>query len=585
MRNPRWFAPGLAVLLFAAPVRAQDSSLAAIPAQSPIVLHIRGIERTKNRLLTTVKNALPDLGQQIQAQLEMGLQQALEGRELRGLPAEGPVFFVFTEMPKPGGEVPAVALVFRVTDGAAFRKGILSEDERKTLKRDPAGFEEVMLRNHAAFLLDRGGYTIITPSKDVAAQFTKPRPGLGGKLSPDLARKLLEADVSLYVDTAAVNKEYGDQIQGGRQILELVMQQGDTGVNKGTMAMARNMLGGAFQVFADSRAFLLAFEFRPEGLALHGGVQVGADSKTNEFLKTVKPSELTEVGTLPLGQMAYTAMRLGPALGKILQPLMMGAAADPESEPGKAMQQALDQIAAAGPRALLQAQGLRGEGLQVGQYADTAKAAQAHLALLRSLKEGVNFNSISIKKAEVKADAQKHRGFQLHHAQLVWDFEKMGEGQPGGKEVAEAMKKMLGEGTEIWFGTDGKVYVQVSAKEWPKAQKYLDTYLDGKTTVGQAPTFAAARKQLPAQATLLALYDVPQFTQAMSEILGAVFKGMGMGNPGQAPAGGPGKLSFAGGVVTLQAGQASFDVWIPGAAAAEVRRHAEPFLRGMRGGN
>jgi hypothetical protein len=585
MRNPRWFAPGLAALLLAVPARAQDSALAAIPAQSPIVLHVRGIERTKDRLLTTVKNALPDLGQQLQAHIEMGLQQALEGRELRGLPAEGPVFFAFTEMPKPGGDVPAVALVFRVTDAAAFRKGILTEDERKTLKRDPAGFEEVMLRNHAAYVIDRGGYITITPSKDVAVQFTKPRPGLNGKLSPDLARKLLEADVSLYVDTAAVNKEYGDQIQGGRQILELVMQQGDTGVNKGTMAMARQVLGGAFQAFADSRAFLLAFEFRPEGFAVHGGVQVGPDSKTNEFLKTVSPSELNEVGSLPAGQMAYTALRLGPALGKVLQPLLLGAVADPDSEQGKAIRQALEQIAAAGPRALLQAQSLGGEGILVGQYADPAKAAQANLALFRALKEGVNFNSIIIKQAEVKPNAQKHRDFQLHHAQLVWDYEKMAEGQPGGKEVAEAMKKMLGEGTEIWFGTNGKVYVQVAAKDWAKAQSYLDAYLAGKTTVGQAPAFAAARKQMPAQGTMLALYDVPQSARAASEILGAVFKGMGLGNPGQAPAGGPGKPSFGGAIVTFQAGQASFDVWIPGAAVAEVRRQVEPLLRGMRGGN
>ncbi len=585
MRYTRWLASSLAVLVlpWATLAQEQKSALAQVPAGSPIVVQIRGVERTKNRLLTLVKNAVPDLAPTVQGQVDAGLKQMLTGRELTGLAADGPVFIVFTEMPKPGETPPALAVVLRTTDAAAFRKGILTDDERKTLKRDPAGFEEAQVTNEPTYFVTRDNYVVITPKKEVATQFTKSQPGLDTKLNKEVARRLLEADVALYVDTTAVNKEYGDQIKGGRQLLELVLQQGQTGIQKGQMELVKNFVTGVFQAFDDSRTFVLSVDFRPEGLALHGGIQIAPNTPSNGFLKPLKPMDLSEVSSLPAGQMAYSVARFDPSLGKVLQQLMMGLMVDPESEQGKTIQKALDQLAQAGPRCLLQAQNLRSEGIQVGQYSDPAKAVQAVQALFQALREGGSFSNIALKTADVKAGTQKHRDFVLHQAQLVWDFEKMAEAQPGGKDLAEAMKKILGESLTIWFGTNGKIYVQVSARDWAGAQKYLDAYLDGQATVGKEQAFQEARKQLPAQATMLALYDVPQMAQLTSDMLYTIFKSTGLGNVGEPPAVAKGKLSFGGGVVTLQSENASFDLWIPASAAGEFRKRFEPLIRSMQG--
>ena len=50
--------------------------------------------------------------------------------------------------------------------------------------------------------------------------FTKKVTGLDGKLGKETAQRLLGADVSLYLDAAALNKQYGDQLQGARFLLE-----------------------------------------------------------------------------------------------------------------------------------------------------------------------------------------------------------------------------------------------------------------------------------------------------------------------------------------------------------------------------
>ena len=59
--------------------------------------------------------------------------------------------------------------------------------------------------------------------------------------------------------------------------------------------MAKNIFAGFFQGFEDSRTFVLSLQFPPEGLALHGGVQIAAGSQTNDVLKALKPADLGDV--------------------------------------------------------------------------------------------------------------------------------------------------------------------------------------------------------------------------------------------------------------------------------------------------
>ena len=57
---------------------------------------------------------------------------------------------------------------------------------------------------------------------------------------------------------------------------------------------------------------------------------------------------------------------------------------------------------------------------------------------------------------------------------MKWDFEKQFANLPAGaQQMAEAMKKLTGEGVTTWFGALDGAVVSVQAKDWKSAEKVL----------------------------------------------------------------------------------------------------------------
>jgi hypothetical protein len=569
-------------LVLAVPAWAEETpgaALAQVPAKAPVVLHVRGFERTKDRLATLVKNAVPDFAPVVQGKLEDGLKKALNERELKGLAKDGPIFLILTEMPS-GQETPSGAVIARVTDYGQFRDGLLKEDERKNLKKESAGYETVTVDEREVFFVDHKGYAVVTTNKDVALQFTKKQAGLDGKLDAATARELLDSDVALYVDVGAVNEAYGDQLKGFRQLLPVLLGQAgeQAKLDKNTQEMVRVLYDGIFQLIEDSRAFLLAADFRPDGLAVHTKARVGADTKSNSFLKNSKPAALEGVGKLTQGQLGYFGIRFEPGMAKMYQQMVAGAGG--EGDENKAVAEALKKMEEAGAETMVMDFNLPARGLAVWTYKDPVKAVQAQLRLYESMDAGGSVGSAILKdKPKVKADAETHRGFKLASVSLTWDAEKMADKAGGVPQVAELMKKAVGDGLNSWFGTDGKAYVQVMADNWEAARRQLDDYLDGKSTVAGQQLFADARKRLPAEATLIGLVDGPLYVQKASELIFPVLKGQGLpvNLPPMKASAGKGYIGLA---VTLQPERGSLNLWLPVSVVKEIRKMVQPALEG-----
>jgi hypothetical protein len=214
-------------------------------------------------------------------------------------------------------------------------------------------------------------------------------------------------------------------------------------------------------------------------------------------------------------------------------------------------------------------------GLQVWHYKDPAKAVEAQIKVFEAMKPGGSFQTAMLKdKPELKTNAQTHRGFKLNAVSLQWDFDKIAESNPAGKQMVEVMKKMMGEGMKSWFGTDGKVYVQVAAKDWESARSHLDQFLDGKNAIGQEKAFQEARKQLPAEATILGVIDAPVYGQMITEIMQVALKGQGIPFPIPTLKAEKGK-SYFGMAVTLRPQHGSMDFWLPASAVQEFRKMVE----------
>src|SRR5947209_19177981 len=98
MTRNRWthLAAGLLILALAGSGMAAEktSALAQVPAGSKVVVYVRGWEGARERLMTMLKNALPDLAPQLEAKLDDMIREGLQGRELKGLPKDGALFLV-----------------------------------------------------------------------------------------------------------------------------------------------------------------------------------------------------------------------------------------------------------------------------------------------------------------------------------------------------------------------------------------------------------------------------------------------------------------------------------------------------------
>ncbi len=573
------------VTLLVGTASGQESPLAQLPANTSVVFQVRGVERTKNRLVAFLKNALPDLAPVIEAQVDELLKNGFDGgRHFNGLNKDGPHFLIFTELPMPGTEQPKIAGVFRLNNYQEFVKGLLKEEEFKELKPTKDGYDVAMMGNEETYFIDRKDYVLITGNKDLAGQLAKKGPGFEGKLKPEIAKKLLDADVSAFVDMNVVNKEFGGQIQSFHQLFDLGFAQAGEQLGKANAEMIKGILEGFFQFVEDSSGILLAAEFRPEGLAFHLQAQVGGDSKTNALFKSTQKSTFESLGQLPAGQLAFTGMSLAGPNYKLFQLMTQGAIEDVAKE----IKDAQADLEKSGPEVWIGSFQMPMQGIQVTTYKDPAKASAAQLKLMQGLKEGENFMNITLKsKPEVKPEAQNYQGFKLHSASFVWDFDKTIEKQ-GGKQVpeetrkqmAEAMKKLMGDQANLWFGTNGKSYVQVTAKDWPVAQNLLSQFLEGKSAIKDQKAYQDTRKLLPAQSTLLALVDALPYFQAMGNYVLSVLKAtpLPIAIPVQSLPAVKGEPAYLGFAVTLESGRGGMDFWLPATAVKEVRKLVDAVL-------
>jgi hypothetical protein len=597
MTRHRWLGsyPLLVGLLLAAPApAAEESPLAQIPAKTPIVVSIHGFKRTTDRLITTIKNALPDLGPTIQTHIADFMKQGfLEGRELKGLKDDAHIFLAVTGLPKGEDEdEPSLAVVVRVTDYKTFRDSLMTEDERKDLKEEKAGYEVATIHGQELYFVNRSGYAVVSPAKKVAQKFIPKEKfkGLDSVLSKGTAEKLLETDIAVYADLAAITKNYADQIKGVKQLIDDALERApDAGfASKEKVEMIQAISGALFQALADGRVVLLTCDFRPAGAALHMEVNVPTDSKSNGFLKTMKPSSLAGLKSLPASFTTFTAIDFGYQAYKAFHPIMKCLAAGPEDDDkgnNKAILAAMDEFLAAKPLRYLSASKTGGStGFQVWEFTDPAKGVAAQLKLMKALKKGGEYQFVPIKETPVvKANAEKYRDAPLHFAGIKWDLEKLAEDTPGGEELVKFMKKTAGEGMNLWFGVVDQRYMQVMAPDWKTAKKLLDDYFDKKDMIGsdKHKMFIEARDNLPRDASMVCMTQAGPLAHTIGESIYAIAKGQGLPfniNP-------PGKLakriqsSYLALALTMQAGRGSFDLWLPGAAARDFRAVFEPMFK------
>ncbi|MBX7103209.1 MAG: hypothetical protein K1X57_03965 [Gemmataceae bacterium] len=577
-----WMAIGWAGASAAPAPLSADSPLAAVPAQAPIVVHIRGVDRVKGRVKATMTAAAPDFGALAAGQVDAMFGQLFEGRKTDAIPANGSAFLAFLEVPGPGGDVP-MAVILRVNSYAAFKTSFLLPDEARELKSVADGIDRAEIKGTETFLVDKKDYVILTQKKEYAETLAKQYTGLDGKIAKPLAVRYLEQDLGIYVNLASVNKTYGDQIRQGREFVMTMMDQAGGQLEKGQLEAAKKMYGALFQLVLDGEGMVFGLDFRPEGIALHMQAQVGAETESGQVLKSQKPSGLEQIGKLPGGQLMYTGVDVSPESMRALTSGLQGLQAG-EGDAKKLVDAALTQLADAKGKAMYSSMNYPPSGVTFQEYADPGKAVAASIALYKGFGDGAGYmGGVFKSKPEIKTDAEEFRGVKFNHVKLQFDLDKMAELVPGaGDGMKAAYKKVLGDNMNVWFGTDGNRMLTITAKDWAEARGKMEKFLDGKGLIADSQAFQATRKQLPAQASMLYMIDAGPFANWMADYMVTMFKAM----PGL-PFNLPESIkpvettsSFIGFSIAMQPERGAIDLYIPVTAVQEIRKVAMQLFMG-----
>ncbi len=563
-----------------APVPAGRSGLDQVPDSAPLVIHLRGIKGTHDRLVNLMKKALPDVWKKYESQIddffEKGPDNVLSGRKLSGLAEDGPHFLALLELPKPTeNSPPKMAFILTVKDYKEFHDNILTEEQRKNSKDEGDGIESVNTGSDTAYFVDRKGYAIITPDKETAEKFTKNKKitGLHKKLKPDQVAKLLASDLGVYVDMDAVNKEYGDQIKQAKQNIEqaisFVAAAGGDESQKQAAEAVKTALPHIFQTIEEMQTLIATFELRTGGLAVHLHGDVKESSTTAGYLQDSRPVPFKELEQLPKDRDIYLGMKASSDLFKKLSSLMSGL----PGEDSKGATDLVNELAKAGPESILFGASFPLSGLLAYHYNDPAKAVAAQVKILKARIAGDSDpKSAGLKEKPVlKTDAKTHGDFKLHSLQLVWDFDKLAEpaaakgGEDAKKQLIEFFKGFLGEKMNVWFGTDGKTAVQLVAPDWETASKLLDQYTKG----GSSAMVKALRKEMPARTSFLAMFDGIQMLKLFLDFTKPLLP-PGLPLPPDWPnMSAKGALAYIGLAVTLQPNRGGLDLFLTADAVGE----------------
>jgi hypothetical protein len=579
----------------AAPAPEDNSPLALLPETAPIVVYVRGVEAAKDRLIATIKKAVPEHADLAETYLnKIWTDGTPDGRKLRGLAKKGPVFGVFTQMPKP--DEPKVAIVLAVTNYAEFRDNILTEEERKSIKAE-GGIESAAVGGESLYFVDKKEFAVVTPDKEVAKSFTKKQKGIDGRISKEQADKLLASDVGVYVSMDAMNKEYAEQIKKAKESAHEGIKTISESVDKsqrGTFTLLEKLIDPAFQAVEDSRGLLFTVEFRPTGFAFHLQTELRADTPTAKALGGSKLSAFKGMDGLPSGHLFYVGIESNKWITALANEMTFGAGPDADSKEGKALKKAIDELVAADPGTALSTYSLPTQGVQVSHFGDAAGAFDALTKLLQALGSGTVYGGGFLKeKPKITPKAEKYKDIEFTHLELKWDLEKLtGGAGPGGatlpdemkKQLAEGFKKMMGEGVNTWIGTDGKAVLQITAKDWAGARKLLDGLFNGTSTAGSVAAFRDVRKELPAEASVVVLFDLVRYAGIILDFTKPIIENsvpLPLKIP-SAPANAP--ATYSGAAVTLKGDRAGLDVFI---SAETVHgfyvAYVQPIFQGFSG--
>ena len=503
-----WMAAALAQAPTAGAGGAAEAAwLKAVPAEAEVVVRVRAPRAVRDDLAKMLQAMSPILGQGATGALDNGLAMFAQrfGKDAQ----DSPLLAVARLPQKDDNGPPPFAVITQAKDYAAFQKQIAPEAKPKS---QGGGIDQLDADGQPPVFTAKGAdYVVVGSSKDLVATLARPKSGLDKGLSADLRERFLGGDAGVYVNLAAIQARYGDQIEQARGALMDGLDKAAANNQAGGMNMdaAKEVYGRIFDALKNGDALALHFDFEPKGFTVAGlaGVKPGTAAAKALAAPQVGPGD--SLAQLPDDAAFYAYMNLSPETFERFQKMGMsfmgGAAGKPSPELAKAMAASLK----AGPKETVGAVTFGKGGMRqvaLATFTDPKQAAEASDATFRAMKQNKSGLPDFIKEIDVQPAAQKYKGFTLTRARITFDKAKLAAMAPPNAPPGGGITAMLGDSTTTWAGTDGKVFLSVSAPDWDSAKARIDAVLGGgKGTLGALAGYQEVRKLLPGQVGSLML--------------------------------------------------------------------------------
>jgi hypothetical protein len=182
----------------------------------------------------------------------------------------------------------------------------------------------------------------------------------------------------------------------------------------------------------------------------------------------------------------------------------------------------------------------------------------------------------------VTDEAAKHGDFTFSHVRLNHDHEATVAGLPEGvkESTLEMLKRMTPEKGAHWIGTDGKVVVRLSAKNFEAAKVLLSSYLEGKNKLGDNAGFKKVREQLPTDANMIVVAEVEAaVTQLVMGMKGAADALPGFPRLGAVKKIEGGKNAYIGFAITMKRDVATVTGFVPSTSIDVARKMLDSLFK------
>jgi hypothetical protein len=551
----------------------QSAWLKSVPADVAVVVRVKALETVRDDILKMLGAMSGNAAALARPQLETGLSmmEAQSGKESVKHP-----FFMLMSMPK-DGPMPGWAVLVESENYEAVVKSVSKKDDFKSSPKD--GLDTFDGPDGQPWHSAKGkGFVAFGPDQALVKAVANPKASLDEKIASDVKKEFSAGDIGVYVNVAALQAKYGAEIEQAKQGFLGLLDQAGGQMDAKTLEMTKTLYAGMFDSVKSGDAVAFSFDFSEYALSISGMATVKADATAAKNLATARSGAADGFGKLPSDGFVYSYMNLSPESYKSMAKLGMsflggGGKGTADMEKGQAM------LVEAGATELYQAMA-SGSGGMSGMAAlafsmpkDPAKAVEATTMTNQALKGG----NAMFKDVVLTPKVATYKNFALNEMKVTYDLEKMAPpNAPGG---ADSIKKLMGGDTmTVWYGTDGKTFLNVSGKTLDDAKARIDAFISGENSLAKTPPFDNMRRMLPKDVTMMVIVNAQGLVKFASQTAGAI-----SGKPAPIPADMPKETALFGGSMTASAKGYQVKFVLPSNVGPVIEKGLVPMLQGLTG--